>query len=198
MADYGHRADKQDTGHLLGYVRALLPRSADIVAALPLAVGAVGSDAVEEHGVSPGNRYILQVAAHLAEHHKRQWAAEDVSRRHGVTDADVAASKRMIDGLNMARVDLVDQIDEWVSRRIHSRQAASMHTETLGSVVDRIAIAWVRSINLAAAGPSHRARLALTQLAELSDSYDDLVRDLAAGQRRLPAWRHLKSYAGDS
>lgn len=198
MADDGHRADKQDAGHLLRYVRALLPRSADIVAALPLAVGAVGPDADEEHEVSPGNRYILQVAARLAEHHKRQWAAEDVSRRQGATDADVAASKRMIDGLNMARVDLVDQIDEWVNRRVHSRQTASMHTETLGSVVDRIAIAWVRSVNLAAAGPSRRARLALTQLAELSDSYDDLVRDLAAGQRRLPAWRQLKAYGGDS
>lgn len=172
----------------------LLPRSAEIIDAFPQAL--VG-ETNNRHGDSPGHRHIVQVAARLAEHHQRQWTAEDVSRAPGASDADVAASKRTIDGLNMARVDLVDQIDEWVGGRVHSRETASLHTETLGSVVDRLAIAWVRSNNLASAGPSDRARLALTQLVELADSYDDLVRDLAAGQRRLPAWRHLKFYGGD-
>lgn len=171
----------------------LLPRSAAIIDAFPQAV--VG-ETNNRRGDSPGNQHIVQVAALLAGHHQQQWTAEDVSRAPRASDADVAASKRTIDGLNMARVDLVDQIDEWVSRRVHSRETASLHTETLGSVVDRLAIAWVRSNNLTTSGPSDRARLALTQLVELADSYDDLVRDIASGQRRLPAWRQLKSYGG--
>jgi hypothetical protein len=38
------------------------------------------------------------------------------------------------------------------------------------------------------------ARASLHQLAELAQAYDDLVRDVAAGRRRLPRWRPLKSY----
>lgn len=194
MADNSRSPDVPAPGLLLGYVRMLLPRSAEIIDGFPHAPEA---DANNRHGDSPGHQHIVQVATRLADHHQRQWAAEDVSRAPGASDAEVADSKRTIDGLNMARVDLVGQIDEWVSGRVRSRETASLHTETLGSVVDRLAIAWVRSNNLTAAGPSDRARLAMTQLVELADSYDDLVRDLAAGQRRLPVWRHLKSYGGD-
>ncbi len=62
-------------------------------------------------------------------------------------------------------------------------------------MVDRLAIAWVRADNLINSdGDRDRARLALRQLAELADAYDDLVRDVTAGHRRLPRWRALKSY----
>jgi len=44
------------------------------------------------------------------------------------------------------------------------------------------------------AGDRDRARLALRQLVELAAAHDDLIRDVAAGHRRLPAWRSLKSY----
>jgi hypothetical protein len=64
-------------------------------------------------------------------------------------------------------------------------------------VVDRLAIAWVRADNLIThtfASARDRARLAVRQCTELAEAYDDLVRDVAAGRRRLPVWKPLKTY----
>jgi Protein of unknown function (DUF4254) len=171
-------------------VRDLLPRSATIIEAFR---GVSGCD----HSA----KYVLDIAAELAVHHQRQWQAEDVSRAAEASVADIAAAKRLIDELNARRVALVEQIDMWAAWEIHSREEASLHTETLGSVVDRLAIAWVRVNSLRNTTSSDArdyARLALRQLAELADAYDDLVRDLDAGHRRLPVWRSLKRYRSTS
>lgn len=181
MADGGETTtDAQVTKR----ARDILPRSASLI-------GAFREVTSHDH---PGH-VLLNIAGDLAIHHKRQWYAEDASRAHGISAEDVAACKQLIDELNAHRVALVEQIDTRVAEEIHSRADASMHTETLGSVIDRLAIAWVRASNLIdATDTREKARLALRQLAELADAYDDLIRDVAAGQRRLPAWRPLKSY----
>lgn len=169
--------------HLV-HVREILPRSASIIEAFRDA-------STRNH---PEQR-VLDAANALATHHQRQWDAEDASRTSGASTDAIAASKRLIDELNARRVSLVERVDEWVSSQIHSRADASMHTETLGSVIDRLAIAWVRTNNLINRDSTRdRARTALRQLAELADAYDDLIRDVAAGQRRLPVWRPLKTY----
>lgn len=165
-------------------LREILPRSASIIEAL--------RDTTS--GDHPG-QHVLDTANDLAAHHQRQWHAEDASRAPGASGEDIAASKRLIDALNARRVALVEQIDDWVATQIHSRADASLHTETLGSVIDRLAIAWVRANSLINTNDARDlARLALRQLAELAGAYDDLIRDIAAGHRRLPAWRPLKTY----
>lgn len=172
----------------LTHVREILPRSASIIEAFHDATN-------RDH---PG-WHVLDTANALAAHHQQQWHAEDFSRAPGASAKDIAASKRLIDELNAKRVALVERVDEWVAGQVHSRADASLHTETLGSVVDRLAIAWVRTnslINIYEA--RDRARMALRQLAELADAYDDLIRDVATGRRRLPAWRPLKTYRGTS
>lgn len=146
----------------------------------------------------PG-RFVLNNATELAAHHQRQWHAEDASRTPGASAKEVAASKQLIDELNARRVALVEQIDAWVAREVPSQVAASLHTETLGSVVDRLAIGWVRANSLInMVGSYDRSCLALWQLAELADAYDHLIGDVAAGRRRLPAWRSLKYYGGST
>lgn len=137
---------------------------------------------------------VLDVAAELAANHQRQWHAEDACRTPDATAEDIAAAKRTIDELNSRRVVLVEQLNEWIAGAIRGRADAPLHTETFGSVIDRLAIAWVRTNNLINASNHDRARLALSQLVELAAAYDDLVRDVAAGRRRLPAWRLLKAY----
>ncbi|EHK86495.1 hypothetical protein SZMC14600_14695 [Saccharomonospora azurea SZMC 14600] len=171
------------------HVREVLPRSASIIETFR-------DTSSNDH---PG-QYVLDMANDLAAHHQRQWHAEDASRAPGASAEDVAAGKRLIDELNARRVALVEQVDEWVARQVHNVVPhASLHTETLGSVIDRLAIAWVRANNLINSGHARdRARLALRQLAELADAYDDLIREVAAGHRRLPAWRPLKAYRSAS
>jgi hypothetical protein len=138
----------------------------------------------------------LLVAAHsLARCHQRQWAAEDECRAPGVPAEEVARLKRRIDKLNAQRVALVERIDVWTERKTGHGDAGPLHTETLGSVVDRLAVAWVRANILAANGDRpFFARQAWRQFTELAEAYDGLVTEVAAGQRRLPAWRPLKSY----
>jgi hypothetical protein len=133
----------------------------------------------------------------LAAHHQQQWAAEDDSRT--ARDAfGVAQAKQLIDELNTRRVELVGHVDQWAADAITARPEASLHTETLGSVIDRLAIEWVRANQLRAhGGDLQRARDCTRQLGELAGAYDDLVRDLEAGRRRLPHWKPLKRYGAD-
>lgn len=183
MAD-GRESVTQHVTH----VREILPRSASIIEAFRDSTN-------KDH---PG-QLVLDTANKLAAHHQQQWDAEDASRAPGASAGDIAASKRLIDELNARRVALVEQIDGWVASQIHSRADASLHTETLGSVIDRLAIAWVRANSLINTNNARdRARLALRQLAELADAYDDLIRDVATGHRRLPAWHPLKTYRSAS
>jgi hypothetical protein len=131
---------------------------------------------------------VLLIGARLADQHRRQWAAEDLSRLPGASDAAIADTKRRIDQLNMLRAQCVDEIDTWCDVHLAEFTVdAPLHTETVGSVVDRLAIAAVRASQLA----TDRAD---AQLGELAHAYSTLIADLAAGRRRVPAWRTLKAY----
>ncbi|GAB3209143.1 hypothetical protein GCM10027294_22350 [Marinactinospora endophytica] len=169
-------------------VRDLLPRSASIIEAF--------FDTTEQN---VSRCLVLTTACALAGLHQQQWNAEESSRRPGASADEIAVSKRRIDAFNARRISLVEQIDTWAGSRVANvTEEASLHTETLGSVVDRLAIAWVRANNIRESGNRDRARLALRQLMELADAYDDLVRDIGTGHRRLPVWRSLKTYGGEA
>lgn len=167
-------------------VRQVLPYSASLIAAFPAV----------PNGGQPG-QFVIDIGHELAAQHQRQWRAEDACRADGASPGTVASCKRLIDVLNAGRVKLVEQIDDWVAREIRSETGVSLHTETFGSVVDRMAIGWVRVHSLRRAGNAEQARLALRQLTELAAAYNDLVRDVVSGRRRLPFWRSLKSYGDE-
>ncbi|MEU6072522.1 DUF4254 domain-containing protein [Micromonospora sp. NPDC047074] len=140
----------------------------------------------------------LHAASRLASHHRAQWAAETISRDPSADDHVVAAAKRSIDRLNATRIALIGEIDAWVEQVIQPPGGAPLHTETIGSVIDRLAIAWVRwrrfsetaELNLRDVDPS----LAFQQFTELTEAFDVLVLDIHEGRRRIPHWRTLKSY----
>lgn len=160
---------------------ATLPRSAAIIEAF-------------RSSAEPTDE-LLRLATRLAHQHQDQWTAETVSRNPSATIEQIAASKRAIDALNARRAALIELLDEHAATRVSAGAGqAPLHTETVGSVIDRLAIAWVRANNLLASGPRVRARQALDQLRGLAAAYDDLVREITAGTRRVPAWRLLKQY----
>lgn len=144
------------------------------------------------------NHPLLTVAAKLAVHHQQQWMVEEISLDTETGDHFLTAVKRSIDSIGLQRLRLIEDINAWVARRVPSRPGTSLHTETLGSIFDRLAIAWVRSnrmIDIATPDDHKLAQLALQQLAGLADAYDDLVRDVVGGRRRLPNWREVQSHA---
>ncbi|MGO4617898.1 DUF4254 domain-containing protein [Nocardia sp. 2YAB30] len=89
-----------------------------------------------------------------------------------------------------ARGYLVHAIDVWTEQQVpQHHQGVALHTETLGSVIDRIADAKVRAdavlMTCANAGDP-RMHAAWFRLAELVDGYNDLVAQVVVGVRRLP------------
>ncbi|MEV1321284.1 DUF4254 domain-containing protein [Micromonospora arborensis] len=140
----------------------------------------------------------LHAASRLASQHREQWTAETVSRDPSADDHAVAAAKRLIDSLNATRVDLIGDIDSWVEQVVRAPDGGPLHTETIGSVIDRLAIAWVRWRRFSETGrPDSREvdpSLALQQFTELAEAFDVLVLDIHEGRRRVPRWRNLKSY----
>lgn len=120
------------------------------------------------------DRVLLRTARALAELH---------SRRAQVRDPLMVAE------IDCRRGELVDDINDWVDQQVpQHRNGASLHTESLGAVVDRMARSWVDANQVIdREGPrSDNTHKHWYHLAELVDGYTDLVIDVAGGRRRLP------------
>lgn len=120
------------------------------------------------------DRVLLRFAHALVELHKR---------RVDVRDMAEAAE------LDCRRRELVEDINDWITRRMpQHRHGASLHTESLGAVIDRMARSWVDA-NLAIDADGVRSdntHKHWYHLAELVDGYTDLIADVVGGKRRLP------------
>lgn len=162
---------------------------------LPGSADLIGAFRDERHARS----ILLRIAGELAGQHQEQWDAETVSRDSSASADSVAASKKRIDVMNARRATLIEAIDREAASMV-SGAAADMplHTETIGSVIDRLGISWVRANKMIDCGDHDRARCAIGQLHELAAAYDDLVRDIREGRRRVPSWRLLKQYEATS
>ncbi|MET9030431.1 DUF4254 domain-containing protein [Nocardia sp. NPDC004168] len=123
------------------------------------------------------------------DHPMARWASE-LAELYERTDAEPerhCAKER--------RVDVVHHIDSWMERHVpQHRNGAVLHTETLGSVVARIAAASVEAdktlANLRPGDPTVHA--AWCRLAELLDAYTDLITEVLTGRRRLPTFASVQ------
>ncbi|MEU8896864.1 DUF4254 domain-containing protein [Nocardia sp. NPDC048505] len=125
---------------------------------------------------------LLWFARDLAVLHERR-----IVGRGGSIDTDPT----VILEIERRRSELVMAVDDWVTRSVpQHRLGATLHTETVGSVIDRLAESSVRAHHALMTLDAHDEMLhgAWHHLAELADAYDDLVRDIVAGRRRLPEW----------
>lgn len=120
------------------------------------------------------DRELLRSAHALAELHERRGQVRDTA---------------LIAEIDCRRSELVDDINDWCVQEIPlHRNGASLHTESLGAVVDRMARSWVdanQAIDIDGAR-SDNTHKHWYHLAELVDGYTDLVTDVAGGRRRLP------------
>ncbi|MGY4100597.1 DUF4254 domain-containing protein [Nocardia sp. R16R-3T] len=120
------------------------------------------------------DRELLRSAHALAELHARRAEVQDMN---------------LVAEIDCRRGELIDDINEWIAQEIpQHRNGASLHTESLGAVVDRMARSWVDAntaigVDGARSDNTHKRWY---HLAELVDGYTDLVTDVAGGRRRLP------------
>lgn len=85
------------------------------------------------------------------------------------------------------RARLVHDIDRWVATELpKAPREAHLHTETVGTVVDRLAQFSALAYLTLVTSPDAAIDEAAQRLTELAIAYEHLAGDLAAGRRRLP------------
>jgi hypothetical protein len=123
-------------------------------------------------GTPPPGHPVLSRARALAELHVRRLRAE----------------RECACALDERRARLVRDVDRWVESRLPvARGGAYLHTESLGSVVDRLARLSACAYAAMAEDQEWDLWFAWERLAELAVGYEDLVTELTRGRRRLPS-----------
>ena len=135
------------------------------------------------------------------------WHEEDAARSPDAPDSDIAHVKHEIDRLNQRRNDLVEQIDlALLAQAGMQNEAAPLHSETPGLIVDRLSILALKiyhtaeEAHRASATEAHRARN-LERLHILEQQRDDLAAcldllwgQILRGERRFRLYRQMKMY----
>jgi hypothetical protein len=142
----------------------------------------------------------VHLAHRLAVINTFQWHEEDRSRDLGADDTVLADVKRSIDASNRRRVQTVDALDAWYVTSLDEagRQdpSAPLHTESAGSLVDRLSILALKLYHVREAGAAMGPRLAILeeQSSDLADGLDRLQAEILAGRLRLKLYRQIKVY----
>ncbi|RJO77206.1 DUF4254 domain-containing protein [Nocardia panacis] len=123
-----------------------------------------------------GGHPVLDSAYLLAGLHKH--------RPHAKTVAVVA--------IDTHRTRIVHDIDRWVAVELPLPPGgAHMHTESVGTVVDRLAEYSVAAHAALYTEPEWAIHAAWDRLAQLAIGYEDLVHEVSAGLRRLPSYEFV-------
>ena len=135
------------------------------------------------------------------------WHEEDDARCPDAPNERIADVKHSIDRLNQQRNDLVEQMDQMLMNEAGPQnEAAPMHSETPGLIVDRLSILALKlyhtdeQAHRVSATREHRAtnleRLHILeqQRADLAECLDALWREILAGNRRFRLYRQMKMY----
>lgn len=145
------------------------------------------------------------------EHNYRLWHEEDVARSPTADDVKIAEVKRAIDRLNQQRNDMIEKLDDAITEllatlHIHPRPGAPINTETAGSAIDRLSIMSLRlyhyreQLDREDADAEHRMKVAERidlceqQHADLSNSLQELLRDIFDGKKTHKTYRQMKMY----
>ncbi|KWW98649.1 hypothetical protein LI90_276 [Carbonactinospora thermoautotrophica] len=133
------------------------------------------------------------------------WEAEDLARDSALPLPQLGRYKRRIDLLNQERNRLIERIDLSLTGLGHdAANDAPLHTETLGSALDRLSVLTLRLFHTARAARDSvgisRSRLPAlrTQLDQLRTGLDALVAEVTAGTRRLPSGQRFKLYGREA
>ncbi|OXM43063.1 hypothetical protein [Amycolatopsis alba] len=105
-------------------------------------------------------------------------------------DTITAAAARAQRHRDRAIANQAGLIDDHVTRALSDPRSGSLHTETVGALLARLAQRWQYTQQMAALPTRDpRVRDASAALAELARAYDDLIDDVLCGRRCLPRHR---------
>lgn len=141
-----------------------------------------------------------------------QWAYEDIIRDPNIEPVAALKLKRMIDASNQDRTDTVEYIDSYFLDKykdVQPKPNAKINSESPAWVIDRLSILALKIYHMHietvrdGASDSHKAAcqkkldVLLEQRVDLSTALDDLLDDIANGDKYMKVYKQMKMYNDD-
>ncbi len=138
-----------------------------------------------------------------------QWHLEDIIRNPAIDPMEALSLKRKIDASNQVRTDMVEYIDSYFLMKykdIHPKESATINTESPAWAIDRLSILALKiyhmniEVNRTNAIAEHTVacteKLAVLsdQRKDLSTAIDELITDIAHGNKYMKAYKQMKMY----
>ncbi len=138
-----------------------------------------------------------------------QWHFEDLIRDPQIDPVAALALKRRIDAFNQERTDMVEYIDSYFLQKykdVQPKETAKINSESPAWAIDRFSILALKIHHMreeavrAEASPEHRAAcqakldILLEQRKDLATAIDDLLADIASGDKYMKVYRQMKMY----
>ena len=138
-----------------------------------------------------------------------QWHLEDIIRLPEINPTEAVAIKRRIDKSNQDRTDRVEQIDDYFLeqfKNISSKPGTRINSETPAWLLDRMSILMLKIYHMKEqterkdASAEHLAKCSaklavlMEQKTDMRLAFDELVEDIASGNRRFKVYRQMKMY----
>jgi len=138
-----------------------------------------------------------------------QWHFEDLIRDPQIDPVAALQLKRRIDAYNQQRTDMVEYIDSYFLQKykdVTPKAEAKINSESPAWAIDRFSILALKIYHMreeavrADASPEHRAAcqakldVLLEQRKDLSTAIDDLLEDIASGNKYMKVYKQMKMY----
>ena len=141
-----------------------------------------------------------------------QWAYEDIIRDQNIDPVSALKLKRMIDASNQDRTDTVEFIDSYfldIHKNVSAKPTAKINSESPAWVIDRLSILALKIYHMQLetvrqdASDTHKQscqtklNTLLEQRTDLSTAIDDLLEDIANGDKYMKVYKQMKMYNDD-
>lgn len=141
-----------------------------------------------------------------------QWAYEDIIRDPNIDPVAALKLKRKIDASNQDRTDTVEFIDSYFldhHKNVQVKSTAKINSESPAWAIDRLSILALKIYHMQLetvrvdASESHKQscqtklNTLLEQRTDLSTAIDDLLEDIAKGDKYMKVYKQMKMYNDD-
>ncbi len=138
-----------------------------------------------------------------------QWHLEDIIRDPKIDATEALLIKRRIDRSNQDRTDLVEEIDAYLRNKysdVKVKPDARINTESPAWAIDRLSILALKIYHMKEqtlrtdASPEHiekcqaKLNVLLQQQVDLSTAIDQLLEDIANGDKYMKVYKQMKMY----
>ena len=141
-----------------------------------------------------------------------QWAYEDIIRDPNINPVEALSLKRKIDASNQDRTDTVEYIDSYfleLYKTVQPKSNATINSESPAWAIDRLSILALKIYHMHLetvredATQAHKTACQkkldtlLEQRTDLSTAIDDLLNDIANGDKYMKVYKQMKMYNDD-